>query len=220
MTPDIRVLLVEDHALIREGLRLLLDRVDRVECAGEAKDGHEAIELIRKCRPDVVLLDISMPRMNGLETLSRIVKNHPHIHVLMLSMHSNEEYVFQALSGGAAGYLLKDSGTEELADAIRAVYRGDIYLSSEVSKSVISSYVSRNSVRVKPNPFEVLTARQREILQLIAESHSTKSIARTLGISVKTVETHRAKLMARLEIRDVAGLVRYSIRTGLVLPQP
>jgi DNA-binding NarL/FixJ family response regulator len=216
----IRVLIVEDHALVREGLRVLLDGLDGVETVGEAEDGHEALGLIRETSPDVVLLDISMPVMNGLETLLRIGKSHPGVRVLMLSMHASEEYVFQALSSGASGYFLKNAGTEELDTAIRAVHRGEIYLSSEVSRSVISAYVSRNQVRVQPDPFAVLTPRQREVLQLIAESHSTKSIARKLGISVKTVETHRAKLMSRLKIRDVAGLVRYTIRTGLVLPNP
>lgn len=217
---DIRVLLVDDHALVREGIRLLLDKIEWVECVGEAKDGHEAIDRIEATRPHVVLLDISMPGMNGLETLLRIGKKHPEVRVIILSMHASEEYVYQALAGGAAGYFLKDSGTEELGAAIQAVFRGDIYLSSSVSRSVISTYVRRRGVSVRPDPFDILTSRQREILQLIAESHSTKGIARKLGISVKTVETHRAKLMARLKIRDVAGLVRYTIRTGLVRPDP
>lgn len=213
MTP-IRVLLADDHRLLRAGLRALLEEMEGIEVVGEAADGGEALELVESHHPDIVLTDIAMPVLNGLALAARVGQAHPETKVIILSMHSSEEYVCQALRAGAVGYLLKDSGTSELELAIRAVARGESYLSPAVSKHVIADYIKRTGSETGSN--DLLTPRQREVLKLIAEGHSTKAIARTLGISVKTVETHRAQLMERLDIRDVAGLVRYAIRVGMV----
>jgi len=212
----IRLIVTEDHALVRAGLCALLQDIEGVEVLAEAGDGREAIRLVEKFQPDIVLMDVAMDGMNGLEAAARISKEYPGVRVIMLSMHASEEYVLQALRAGAAGYLLKDAGTAELDFALRAVARGETYLSPAISKHVVAGYVQR--VSGETGPRDQLTPRQREILQLIAEGHSTKDIAQILFISVKTVETHRAQLMERLDIRDVAGLVRYAIRMGLVRP--
>jgi DNA-binding NarL/FixJ family response regulator len=213
MTP-IRVLIADDHALVRAGLRALATSLKDVQVVGEAADGRQALALVKEHRPDVVLMDFSMPGLNGLEAAMRIGKDYPEVRVLMLSAHSNEEYVCQALRAGVAGYLLKDSGTAELELAIRAVAGGQTFLSPAVSKHVINDYVRR--VGGEAGSLEILTPRQREILQMIAEGQTTKEIARTLHLSGKTVETHRTQLMERLNIHDVAGLVRYAVRVGLV----
>jgi DNA-binding NarL/FixJ family response regulator len=213
MTP-IRVLLADDHALVRAGLRALVASLDGVEVVGEAADGREALSKVKELRPDVVMMDISMPGLNGLEAAARISKEYPEVRVLMLSAHSNEEYVCQALRAGVAGFILKDAGTSELELALRAVAGGQTFLSPAVSRHVINDYVRR--VGGEAGSLEILTPRQRETLQLIAEGQTTKEIARTLHISVKTVETHRMQLMERLNIHDVAGLVRYAVRVGLI----
>jgi DNA-binding NarL/FixJ family response regulator len=209
-----RVLLADDHTLLRSGVRALLERMACVEVVGEASTGREAIERARTLHPELILLDIAMPELTGLEALPRLKKEFPAIKVLMLSAHLNEEYVIRALRGGASGYMLKDAATEELEQAIRAVMAGKTYLSPAISRPVIDSYLQR--VGNIASPLDQLTPRQREILQGIAEGRSTKEIAHDLGISAKTVETHRAQLMERLEIREVAGLVRYAIRCGLI----
>ncbi len=210
----IRVVLAEDHALVRAGIRSLLEKLSGVEVVGEAADGHEALKAVEELSPDLLLLDVSMPGMNGLEAAARAVRQSKRTRVVLLSMHANEEYVQQALACGAAGYLLKDAGTAELEIAVRAVARGETYLSPAVSRAVIADYVRR--IGPERRPLDVLTARQREILQMIAEGHTTKDIARSLDLGVKTIETHRAQLMNRLDIHDVAGLVRYAVRVGLV----
>lgn len=220
MTP-IRLLLADDHTLVRGGIRALLNELEGVEVIAEANDGREALSLIEKHRPDIVLMDIAMSGMNGLEATTRVTREFPGIRVIILSMHTNEEYVLQALRSGAAGYLLKDAGISELEIAIEAISQGETYLSPPVSKHVISDYVRRvggdgqQSLDSHP-PLERLTMRQREILQLIAEGHTTQEIANLLNISVKTVETHRMQLMDRLDIHDIAGLVRFAIRVGLI----
>ncbi|MBC7249658.1 MAG: response regulator transcription factor [Anaerolineae bacterium] len=210
----IKVLLAEDHTLVRAGFRALLQHIADIEIIAEAGDGHEALRLIETHLPDVVLMDISMPGLNGLEVTARVSKRFPTVRVIMLSMHANEEYVLRALRAGAVGYLLKDADTTELELAIKAAMRNETYLSPPISQQVIKGYLRR--VGETPTPFERLTPRQREVLQLIAEGHTTQDIAQILGISVKTVETHRAQLMERLNIYDVAGLVRYAVRIGLV----
>ena len=212
----IRVLLVDNHTLVRAGLRALLQNIQGIEVVAEAGDGCEALRLIADCQPDVVLMDIAMPEMNGLEATAHVLKEFPHVRVIMLSMYANEEYVLQALRLGALGYLLKDAGINELELAIRASYQGETYLSPAVSKHIIGDYLRR--VGDESSSLSQLTSRQREILQLIAEGRTTKEIAQLLYISVKTVETHRMQLMKRLDIYDVAGLVRYAIRMGLVIP--
>lgn len=213
----IRILLADDHTLVRAGIRSLLEKMPAVEVVAEAADGRTALELIRKHSPSLVLMDIAMRELNGLQATERIARQFPAVRVIILSMHANEEYVLQALRSGAAGYLLKDAATVELELAIKAVTRGETYLSPAISKSVIEQYLAR--LKGGETPPANLTLRQREILQLIAEGRNTKEIASMLGISVKTVEAHRSQVMDRLGIHDVAGLVRYAIRTGLVSPE-
>jgi len=212
----IRVVLADDHALVRAGMRSLLRDIEGVEVVGEAADGAQALALAERERPDVVLLDIAMKGMNGLEAAARFRELHPGIKVIILSMHASEEYVLQALRAGAAAYLIKDSATAELEIALRSVMRGETYLSPAISRQVVEGYVQRVGAGAGE---DALTPRQREVLRRIAEGRSTKEIAFDLGLSVKTVETHRAQIMERVGIRDVAGLVRYAMRTGLVPPE-
>jgi DNA-binding NarL/FixJ family response regulator len=212
-----RVLLADDHVLVRAGIRSLLEKITGIEVVAEAGDGREALELIKKQLPNVALMDIAIPELNGLEALARATKEFSAVKMIILSMHANEEYVLRALRAGACGYLLKDAAVTELELALRAVTRGEIYLSPRISKRVIGSYLERLG---NERPLrEELTPRQREIVQLIAEGKSIKEIAFLLKVSVKTVEAHRAQLMARLDIHEVAGLVRYAMRVGLVPPE-
>lgn len=213
----IRVLLAEDHHLVRAGLRALLDPLPDIEVVAEAGDGREALALLKSRPADVVILDISMPGMNGLEAAARMADEAPATKVVILTMHSNEEYVLRALRAGVAGFLLKDAGTAELEGAIRSVVRGETYLSPGVSKKVVEGYLGRSE---NAHPLDSLTPRQREVLQLIAEGYSTKQIAGLLGVGVKTIETHRTQLMDRLGIHEIAGLVRYAVRVGLVSSEP
>lgn len=210
----IQLVIADNHALVRAGFRSLVEDLPDIEVVGEADNGREALELVEKLKPQLVLMDIAMPEMNGLEATNRISHTFPNVRVIIVSMHANEEYVYQSLRSGAVGYLLKDSGTEELELAIRAIARGETYLSPAVSKYVVNDYVRR--LDEDKNPLDLITPRQREILQLIAEGKSTKEIADILYISTKTVETHRSQLMDRLDIHDVVGLVRYAIRIGFV----
>lgn len=210
----IRVVLVDDHVLIRAGLKALLHSLANIQVVGEASDGHEAVDVVEKLEPDVVIMDIAMANLNGLEAASRVTKQWPKVKVIILSMHANEEYVGQALDAGATGYLLKGAEPAELELALKAVVRGETYLSPSISKQLVQDYLSHR--KEKLGSTVELTARQREVLQLIAEGCSTKDIANKLGLSVKTVDTHRTELMRRLDIHDVAGLVRYAIRRGLV----
>jgi DNA-binding NarL/FixJ family response regulator len=212
----LRILLADDHALIRAGIRALLERLHGVEVVGEAGDGRETLALVKEHQPDIVLMDIAMPGLNGLEALLRIRQEYPDISVVILSVFSDEEFVAQALHMGAAGYLIKGSVPAELELALRAVGRGETYLSPSVSKQVVRQYLER--VAGGSSLFEILTPRQREILQLIGEGHSTKEIAQILNLSIKTVERHKAELMDRLDIHDIAGLVRYAVRMKLVNP--
>jgi DNA-binding NarL/FixJ family response regulator len=210
----IRVLLVDDHTLVRAGIRSLLEKMPGVEVMGEASNGREALEFVRLQLPSLVLMDIAMRDLGGLEALPRIRKSFPTVKVVILSAHANEEYVIRALRSGASGYMLKDAATVELELVIKSVAQGKTYLSPSISRPVIDSYLQR--VGDESNPLYQLTARQREVVQLIAEGKNTKEIASMLKISVKTVEAHRLQLMARLDIHDVPGLVRYAIRAGLV----
>jgi DNA-binding NarL/FixJ family response regulator len=210
----LRIVLAEDHTLVRAGIRALLEQIDDIEVVAEAADGRSALEAIKQHRPDVVFMDIGMPNLNGLDATARVAQEFPGVRVLILSMHAHEEYVWQALHSGAAGYLLKDAGTTELEIAVRAVARGETYLTPAVSKHVVESYIRRFGGETSQR--ERLTARQREILQLVAEGNTTKEIALQLHLSSKTVETYRAQLMEQLDIHDVAGLVRYALRIGLI----
>jgi DNA-binding NarL/FixJ family response regulator len=209
-----RVIIADDHRLVRAGFRSLLDAIPSIEVVAEASDGLEALEYIAKYRPNIALLDIGMPKLNGLEVLTRIRKDFPETKVIILSMHSNEEFVMQALTSGAASYVLKGAAVEELELAVRAVARGETYLGPSVSRTVIHASAEGKQNRAKA--LIELTPRQREVLQLIAEGKTTKEIAHGLKLSPKTVEAHRLRLAERLNIFDVPGLVRYAIRAGLV----
>ncbi len=213
-----RILLVDNHTLVRAGVRSLLEVLPSVQVVGEAADGREALLLIKERNPDLVFMDIAMEGMNGLEATRRVVKSFPRVRVVMLSIHSNEEYVSQALRAGASGYMLKDAAPAELEIAINAVSGGATYLSPAVSRQVVDDYLRRVHEQ-EATAAEMLTPRQREVLQLIAEGCSTKEIAQRLDLGIKTVETHRTQLMERLDIHDIAGLVRYAIRHGLVSPE-
>jgi DNA-binding NarL/FixJ family response regulator len=212
----LRVLLAEDHALVRAGLRSLLESIPETEVVGEAANGSDALLLIAQVRPDVVLMDISMPVLNGIEATRRATQAHARTRVVMLSMHADEEYVCQSLVAGASGYLLKNSEPGELELALRAAARGDVWLSPAVSRVIPALMCTSVATMPLKQSIERLTSRQREVLQLIAEGNSTKRIAQRLGLGVKTIETHRANLMDRLEIHDVAGLVRYAVRVGVI----
>ena len=212
----VRLLLADDHTLVRAGIRSLLESVDGVEVVAESGDGREALELLIKHRPDVALLDIGMPSLNGLEVARRAAEQSPRTRVIILSMHADATYVRQALRAGVAGYLLKGAAVAELPLAIQAVMRGETYLTPRISQTVVDGFLREG--QEEPGPLEDLTGRQREILQLIAEGKSTKEIAQILDLSVKTVETHRMRIMERLGIHDVAGLVRFAIRAGLISP--
>jgi DNA-binding NarL/FixJ family response regulator len=207
-----KVLLADDHALVRQGLRALIDAMPDAEVIAEASNGHEALALARRLDPDVALLDIAMPQLNGIETAARLTQECPRTKVVMLSMHTTAQYVTAAIRAGALGYVIKDAAVDDLAQALREAAHGRSYISAAVSGHLVQA-LQRPSVA--PG-LDQLSSRQREILQMIAEGHSTRGIGELLHISPKTVETHRAELMRRLGIHDVAGLTRYAIREGLV----
>jgi DNA-binding NarL/FixJ family response regulator len=219
-----RVLLADDHTLVRAGIRALLTALPEVESVIEAGDGQQALALLLESRPDIALVDIGMPGLNGLELAARVAREVPGTRLVILSMHGTPAHVAQALRAGVSGYLLKDAAADELPLVLRAVMRGETYLSPAISKQVVTGFLGRTSASAA-SAFpagevpDVLTSRQREILQLVAEGKSTKEVAQMLNLSAKTVETHRAQIMDRLGIRDLAGLVRYAIRTGLVSPE-
>jgi DNA-binding NarL/FixJ family response regulator len=211
----IRVFLADDHSLFRSGIRLLVERMGGVEIVGEASNGREIFDHVGTVRPDVVLMDIAMPELNGLDATLRLVRELPRVKVIVLSMYATPDYIVQALRAGASGYLLKDAATSELEQAIKAVVRGETHVATTVSKREVADYLRRTqggeTHREKP-----LTLRQREVLQLVAEGRTTKEISLRLSLSENTVETHRRRLMARLQVHDVAGLVRHAIRLGLI----
>ena len=212
-----KVVLADDHAVVRKGIRAVLASLPGVEVVAEAADGREALALIEQHRPDIAVLDVTMPGLNGLEVAARVPKVSSGTKVLILSMHAGEAYVAQALRAGVAGYLLKDAADDELPTAIKVVSRGDVYLSPKISTQVVERYVQAGSA--EPDPLAGLTTRQREILQLVAEGKSSKEIASLLNLSIKTVESHRGQIMERLGVHDVTGLVRFAIRVGLVSPE-
>jgi DNA-binding NarL/FixJ family response regulator len=214
----IRVILADDHTLVRAGIRALLEKLPEVEVLGEASNGREVLNLVKTLHPDVVLMDITMPGLNGLEAAARMAKESPEVRIIILSMHNNEEYYWRALKAGAAGYLLKKAATAELAIALRQVVHGEIYLSQEISTRLLKKFPLQG-IADRKSPLEQLTGRQREILQLIAEGQNTKGIAEILKVSPKTVEYHRMKLMASLNLHDVPGLVRFALRVGLIPPE-
>lgn len=206
----IRVVLADDHALVRSGMRALVEQMHGIDVVGEATDGREALALVERLRPHVVLMDITMPELNGLEAAERLIRARPEVRVVLLSMHADEAYVARAVAVGAHGYVLKSADATELELAIRSAARGQAYLSPVIARTVTQGAMPDGSGTPPLSP------RQREILQLIAEGNATRQIAAKLRLSVKTVETHRAHIMQRLGIRDVPGLVRYAIRMGIV----
>ena len=212
MASPIRVVLAEDHTIVREGVRALLEDRDDIQVVDEVADGRSAIESAVKHRPDVIVMDVGMPVINGVDATKKIREALPETRVLMLSMYSNEEYVRPAIRAGANGYLLKGSGLSDLVQAIRSVATGDAFFSPEVAKVLLED--SREEQ--KPDPLAALTKREREVLVHVAEGKSSPEIAKLLGLSVKTVEGHRGRIMAKLDIRNVAGLVRYAIKVGLI----
>ena len=209
----IHVLLADDHTLVRAGIRALLEKLPEVKVTGEASDGREVLNLVKTQRPDVVLLDIAMPGLNGLEAAERMARDFPKVRIIILSMHNNEEYVLRALKAGASGYLLKKAAMTELETALYCVVHGEIYLSREIK---LHKKFPLHGIGGRKSPFEQLTGRQREILQLIAEGQNTKAIGEILKVSPKTVEYHRLKLMAGLNVHDIPGLVRFALRVGLI----
>ena len=211
-----RVVLAEDHTLVRMGMRMLLETIPDMEVVGEAADGLEALHLIQQLRPDCVLMDLAMPGLNGVEAVRRSTAQFPDIPILVVSMHADEAYVHRALVAGARGYLLKGSDKEELETAVRAVCSGVTYLTPAISKTLVAALAKQSGMHEPTSPLEVLTLRQREVLRLVAEGNSSKQIAARLGLSAKTVEAHRSAIMERLGIRDLAGLVRFAVRAGLV----
>ena len=212
-----RVLLAEDHTIVRKGLRSLLDKETGIEVVGEAEDGREAIVKAEELHPDVVVMDIAMPGLNGLEATRQIKKRFPDMKILILTMHANEEYILQSLKAGASGYLVKKAAPAELISAINAVHKGHSFLSPSISRMVIDEYIRRSKeISEGEEGFEQLTVREREVLQLIAEGRKTREIAELLYISIKTVETHRAHIMNKLDIHSTAELTRYAIRKGII----
>jgi DNA-binding NarL/FixJ family response regulator len=211
----IRVVLVEDHTIVREGLRPLLEGRG-IDVVAEAADGLEAVKLVKQLAPQIVIMDVALPRLGGIEATRRIVKANPDMRVIMLTIHDEPQYVFKSLEAGAKGYLVKEAPLEELMTAIQAVMRGERYLSSNFPPGLIESYVRLSKRGRKADEFSQLTRREREILQYIAEGHTSPQIAKMLFISKKTVENHRANIMKKLDIHDTAGLVRYAIKIKLV----
>jgi DNA-binding NarL/FixJ family response regulator len=208
----LRVVLVDDHQLVREGVKALLER-EQLQVVGEASDGHSAIQRVQALRPDVAVLDLSMPELNGLEAVQAMSRASPGIKVVALTVHTEDPYVLSALRAGIKGYVLKSQAAVELVQAIREVSRGLTYLSPGISRAVVDAYLAKTEL--PPDP---LTVRERQVLQLVAESRTTKEIARHLGISVKTADSHRTRIMRKLNIHTTAGLVRHAVHTGLIQP--
>jgi DNA-binding NarL/FixJ family response regulator len=212
----ISVLLVDDHTIVRKGLRSLLDAEADIQVIGEAEDGREAVEQVGRLRPQVVVMDITMPGLNGLEATRQITERFPQVQVVVLTMHTAEEYIFQILRAGASGYVVKRAAPSELISAVRAAYRGESFLGPAVSKTVIEEYLRQAEALAGENSYETLTPREREVLQLLAEGHSNRRIAELLCLSVKTVQSHRANLMRKLDIHSIAELTQYAIHKGVI----
>jgi DNA-binding NarL/FixJ family response regulator len=213
----IRIVLADDHALVRQGLKAILDREADLQVVGEAADGREAVQMAATLRPDVVVMDVSMPRLNGIEATRRIVAESPDTRVIVVSMHVGEEYVFALLKAGARGYVLKESPVSEVIDAVRAVHDGGTCLHPKVSTQVVAGYLKQAGPRERLGELpDILTSREREVLQLIAEGHTNRAIAAELSLSIKTIEAHRTSIMSKLGVHNAAGLTRYAIRCGLI----
>lgn len=214
----ISVLLAEDHTIVRKGLRSLLDREISIEVVGEAEDGREAIRKAEELLPDVVVMDIAMPGLNGLEATRRLKKRFPAMKIIILTVHANEEYVLQSLRAGASGYLVKKAAPIDLISAIRAVYHGESFLSPSISRTVIDEYLRQDEKLLeREDDFTKLTEREKEVLQMVAEGRTSREIADLLFISIKTVETHRANIKEKLNIRTTAELAQYAIEKGMII---
>lgn len=209
----IKILVADDHPVVRKGLQMCLAKQERLKILGEAVDGEDAVQKTKELKPDVLLLDISMPKMNGLDVTAMLRKEVPDTRILILSVHSNKEYVFRVIQAGAHGYVSKEASPEELFQAIEAVYAGETYFSAEIAQVALNQLVTSGG---KKEPFSQLTAREREVLVLIAEGKSNKEIASALNVGVRTIETHRERIMRRLNIHSVAGLTKFAIANGMV----
>jgi two-component system response regulator NreC len=212
----IRIVLADDHKLMRSGLRVLLEQQPDLTVVGEASDGRDAVALVASQRPDVLVMDIGMPSLNGIEAAAQITQSHPEVSIVMLSMHSDEGYVLRALKAGAKGYLLKDSAEADLIRAVHAVAEGKSFFSPAVSKVLLDDYVRKLKRSGTEDPYDLLTPREREILQLVAEGKSNKEIAQLLNLSVYTVETHRSNIMEKLNLHGVPELILYAVRKGII----
>jgi DNA-binding NarL/FixJ family response regulator len=212
----IRVILAEDHTIVRKGLRALLESAMDIEVVAEAADGRMALDLVADMRPDVVVMDITMPLLNGLEATRQLKQQYPDLKIVILTMHSDEEYVFQSLRAGVDGYLIKQTAPNELVKAIRAAHQGDSYMSPTISKKVIAEYIRQAEKGLEPSSLERLTRREREVLQLVAEGHSMGQIAGLLYISEKTARVHRSHLMSKLDLHNTAELTLYAVRHGVI----
>lgn len=212
----IRVLVVDDHTIVREGIRLLLEGSPDIEVVGEAAEGKAALSEVRTLQPDVVLMDITMPGMSGLEATRQIKAQWPEVQVLALTMHENEEYFFQILHAGASGYVLKGASSAELLSAIRAAARGDVFLHPSLARKLVGDYLRRVGVGEEQPSFDRLTPREKEVLTLIAEGYTNREIAERLVISPSTVQTHRARIMEKLNLQNRTELIKYAIRRGLI----
>ena len=215
--PKISVLLVEDHHVVRKGISYLLSLEEDIDLVGEAEDGNEAVKMAKDLCPDVVVMDITMPNLNGIDAVKQIKKAIPETKVMILTMHTREQYIRQALREGASGYLLKESTQEELANAIRTVHKGGVALSPSISRFVLKEYVRQADPKKDVDSLELLTDRERQVLRLIAEGKTNKEVAKYLSISKSTVNIHRTNIMQKLDIHDTAGLVRYSMEKGIIV---
>jgi two-component system, NarL family, response regulator NreC len=215
--PNISVLLVEDHHVVRKGISYLLSLEEDIDIIGEAEDGNNAIKMVKDLCPDVVIMDITMPNLNGIDAVKQIKKSIPETKVIILTMHTREQYIRQALREGASGYLLKESTQEELVNAIRTVHKGGVALSPSISRFVLNEYVRQADPKKEVDSLELLTDRERQVLRLIAEGKTNKEIAKCLSISKSTVNIHRTNIMQKLNIHDTVGLVRYSVEKGIIV---
>jgi two-component system response regulator NreC len=213
---SIRVLLADDHGVVRKGLRFLLERHSGMEVVGEAGDGREAVRLAEASSPDIVIIDIAMPLLNGIEATAKMVKRNPNLGVIILSMHSDEDYLLSALNAGAKGYLLKDSAEVDLVRAIQAVHKGSPFFSPEIAKTMLEDYMRFLQQRNLQDSYDLLTEREKEVLQLLAEGKSNKEVATILDVSVYTVDTHRTHLMQKLNLHNTAEIVLYAVRKKII----